>query len=174
MLIKAKRYKYQHCTYLFREPIEGLLPKKRSSEQYRQAIAHEHIKNVNNKTISKEFGISPSADERIIHERFHLKIKEAHNSPAPLMIGIDEHTIHKGRKFAATIADLGNRRIYDIIEGKSLAQVEKTFKNDQGRDKVQTVCMDLSSSCRTIVAKYFPNAKTVADRFHVIRMIQYP
>ena len=32
LLIKAKRYKYQHCIYLFREPIEGLLPKKRSSE----------------------------------------------------------------------------------------------------------------------------------------------
>ena len=53
--------------------------------------------------------------ERIIHERFELKIKEAFNYPAPLMIGI----------------------IYDIIEGKSLAQVEKTFKNYQGRDKVQ-------------------------------------
>ncbi len=173
LLIKAKRYKCQHCAYLFREPIEGLLPKKRSSEQYRQAIAHEYIKNVNNKTISKEFCISPSTVERIIHERFHLKIKEALNYPAPLMIGIDEHTIHKGRKFATTIADLGNHRIYDIIEGKSLTQVEKTFKNYQGRDKVQMVCMDLSSSYRTIVAKYFPNAKIVADRFHVIRMVQY-
>ena len=172
-LIKAKRYKCQHCTYLFREPIEGLLPKKRSSEQYRKAITHEYIKNVNNKTISKEFGVSPSTVERIIHERFELKIKESLNYPAPLMIGIDEHTIHKGRKFATTIADLGNHRIYDIIEGKSLAQVERTLKTYKNRDKVQMVCMDLSSSYRNIVRKCFPNAKIVADRFHVIRMIQH-
>lgn len=39
------------------------------------------------------------------------------------MMGIDEYTIHKGRKFATTIADLGNHRIYDIIQGRSLTQV---------------------------------------------------
>lgn len=111
--------------------------------------------------------------ERIIHERFQLKIKEALSYPAPLMIGIDEHTIHKGRKFATTIADLGNHRIYNIIEGKSLALVERTLKTYKDRDKVQMVCMDLSSSYRNIVRACFPNAKIVADRFHIIRMIQY-
>lgn len=173
LIIKAKRYKCPHCSHLFREPIEGLLPKKRSSQSSRQAIAHEYIKNVNNKTISKKFKVSQSTVERIIHERFHLKIREALNYPAPLMIGIDEHTIHKGQKFATTIADLANHRIYDIIEGKSLALIERTLKTYKNRDKVQMVCMDLSSSYRNIVRKCFPNAKIVADRFHVIRMIQH-
>lgn len=173
LLIKAKRYKCQHCTYLFREPIEGLLPKKRSSEQYRQAIAHEYIKSVNNKTIALEFNLSQSTVERIIHERVELKIKEALSYPAPLIIGIDEHSIHKGRKFATTIADLANHRVYDIIEGKSLASLESRLKSYQDRDKVNMVCMDLSHSYRSIVRRCFPNAKIVADRFHVIKMIQY-
>ncbi len=173
LVIKAKRYKCPHCSYLFREPIEGLLPKRQSSQAYRKAIAHEHIKNVNNKTISQEFRVSPSTVERSIHERFQSKIKEALNYPAPLMIGIDEHTIHQGRRFATTIADLGNHRIYDIIEGKSRQPVERTLKRYKDRDKVPMVCMDLSSSYRSIVRQYFPNAKIVADRFHVIRMIQH-
>lgn len=33
------------------------------------------------------------------------------------------------------------------------------------------VCIDLSSSYRTLVKRYFPNAKIVADRFHVIRLL---
>ncbi len=33
--------------------------------------------------------------------------------------------------------------------------------------------MDLSSTYRSIVKKYFPNAMIVADRFHVIRLIQH-
>lgn len=173
LLIKAKRYQCQHCSFLFPEPIEGLLPKKRSSETFRQAIAHEYLKNVNNKTMAREFGLSQSTVERIIHERFLLNIKEALNYPAPLIIGIGEHTIHKGRNFATTIADLGNHRIYDIIEGRYLAQVERTLKSYKNRDKVQTVCMDLSSSYRTIVRKCFPNANIVANRFYVIRMIQH-
>ncbi|OEH45090.1 hypothetical protein lpari_03934 [Legionella parisiensis] len=33
--------------------------------------------------------------------------------------------------------------------------------------------MDLSSTYRSLVKKYFPNAMIVADRFHVIRLIQH-
>jgi len=33
--------------------------------------------------------------------------------------------------------------------------------------------MDLSSTYRSTVKKYFPNAKIVADRFHVIRLMQH-
>lgn len=172
LIIKAKRYKCPHCSHLFREPIEGLLPKKEVANHLDKPSPMNNIKNVNNKTIAREFGLSPSTVERIIHERFQLKIKEALSYPAPLMIGIDEHTIHKGRKFATTIADLGKHRIYDIIEGKSLALVERTLKTYKDRDKVQMVCMNLSSSYRNIVRTCFPNAKIVADRFHVIRMIQ--
>ncbi len=35
------------------------------------------------------------------------------------------------------------------------------------------VCMDLSSSYKNIVERCFPNAKIVADRFRVIRMINH-
>jgi transposase len=33
------------------------------------------------------------------------------------------------------------------------------------------VCIDLSSSYRSLIKRYFPNAKIVADRFHVIRLL---
>ncbi len=35
------------------------------------------------------------------------------------------------------------------------------------------VCMDLASVYRAIVRKHFPNARIVADRFHVIRLINH-
>jgi transposase len=36
---------------------------------------------------------------------------------------------------------------------------------------VKVVVMDLSETYRSIVKKYFPNAMIVADRFHVIRLL---
>ena len=45
--------------------------------------------------------------------------------------------------------------------------------NCPGRQKVKVVCMDLNGSYRNIVQRCFPNAKVVADRFHVIRMINH-
>ena len=35
------------------------------------------------------------------------------------------------------------------------------------------VCMDLSNTYRSLIKKHFPNAKIVADRFHVIRLLQH-
>ena len=84
-----------------------------------------------------------------------------------------QHTIHKGYKFATTIADLTHHRVYDVIEGKSRNLVESKLMSYKGRDKVKVVCMDLSSSYRSIVRRCFPKAKIVADRFHVIRLVLY-
>ena len=39
--------------------------------------------------------------------------------------------------------------------------------------KVRVVCLDLSSTYRAIAKRYFPNALIVADRFHVIRLINH-
>ena len=125
------------------------------------------------KVASIDGRISQSTVERVIHERFELKVKEQLSYECPAIIGIDEHTIHKGYKFATTIADLTHHRVYDVIEGKSRNLVESKLMSYKGRDKVKVVCMDLSSSYRSIVRRCFPKAKIVADRFHVIRLVLY-
>ena len=89
----------------------------------------------------------------------------------PEIIGIDEHTIHKGYKFATTIADLSHHRVYDVIKGKRHSDIESTLMSYKGRENVKVVCMDLSSGYRSIVRRCFPRAKIVADRFHVIRLV---
>jgi transposase len=38
---------------------------------------------------------------------------------------------------------------------------------------VRVVCIDLSSSYRSLIRKYFPNALIVADRFHAIRLVNH-
>ncbi|MGA9106414.1 MAG: transposase, partial [Bryobacteraceae bacterium] len=43
----------------------------------------------------------------------------------------------------------------------------------EGKEHVLLVCMDLSSPYRALVRRFFPNARIVADRFHVIRIINH-
>ena len=49
--------------------------------------------------------------------------------------------------------------------------MEGYFKALEGKERVKVVCIDLSSSYRALVKRYFPKAKIVADRFHVIRLM---
>ena len=38
---------------------------------------------------------------------------------------------------------------------------------------MRIVCIDLSSPYRSLIRRYFPKARIVADRFHVVRLIQH-
>jgi transposase len=57
--------------------------------------------------------------------------------------------------------------------GRSEAALESYLVNLQGKLGVRIVCMDLAVVYRSIVRKHFPQALIVADRFHVIRLINH-
>ena len=110
---------------------------------------------------------------RIYAEFSYLKAQERKNQTCPRVLGIDEHTLHRGQRFVTTFCNLKNRRVFDVVEGKSQADLLAFLRTLKGREKVKVVCIDLSSSYRQVIQKWFPNAKIVADRFHVIRIIQH-
>jgi len=89
----------------------------------------------------------------------------------PLVLGIDEHFFTRRKGFATTLCDLKNHKIYDVVLGRSELSLETYFQGLQGKEQVKVVCMDLATHYRSLVRKHFPKAKIVADRFHVIRLI---
>jgi transposase len=63
--------------------------------------------------------------------------------------------------------------VFDVVLGRSEPSLRQYLSRLPGREQVQLVVMDLSETYRSIVQKYFPNAKIVADRFHVIRLVNH-
>jgi transposase len=51
--------------------------------------------------------------------------------------------------------------------------LEAYFQRLEGKAEVRVVCMDLAANYRALVRLHFPNARIVADRFHVIRLINH-
>ena len=51
--------------------------------------------------------------------------------------------------------------------------LEAYFHRLEGKAEVKVVCMDLATNYRSLVRTHFPNARIVADRFHVIRIINH-
>ncbi len=110
---------------------------------------------------------------RIYAEFTGRKARERESLQCPRILGIDEHRVHRGLPFATTFCDLKNRRIFDIVPGRSESELAAFLSRLQGREKVKVVCIDLSSTYRALVRKWFPNARIVADRFHVVRVLQH-
>ena len=115
--------------------------------------------------------IGAATVSRIYGQFTQRKAAERLSLQCPSVLGIDEHSLHKGLRFATTFADLKNHRIFDIVPGRSEADLRPYLERLQGREKVRVVCIDLSSPYRRLIASHFPNAKIVVDRFHVIRLI---
>jgi len=111
--------------------------------------------------------------ERWYHDLLRKKVAESMHDPCPTELGIDEHFFTRRRGYATTLCDLKNHKVYDVVLGRSEASLEGYFNRLTGKDRVRTVCMDLSVTYRAIVKRHFPNATIVADRFHVIRLISH-
>lgn len=100
-------------------------------------------------------------------------MSELSGAPCPVELGMDEHFFTRRRGYATTLCDLKHGRVYDVALGRSERSLERFLSGLVGRERVRLVCIDLSATYRSIVRRYFPNAKIVADRFHVIRLVNH-
>jgi transposase len=102
-----------------------------------------------------------------------MKNKEYKNAECPKIMGIDEHYFTKKKGFATTIVDLKRHKVFEVALGRSEQALRPFCRDLIGRDRVRVLPMDLSETYRAIGRKYFPNALIVADRFHVIRLVNH-
>lgn len=151
----------------------GILPGRHSSEPFRQAIFQLHHDGICASTLAKRQALGQATVARIYQQFTRGKAAERLSLDCPRYLGIDEHTLHKSQRFCTTFCDLKNRCIFDIRPGRSEADLAIFLSKLKGRERVKIVCIDLSSSYRSLIRRYFPKARIIADRFHVVRLIQH-
>ena len=169
--LEGRKYLCRDCERYFNQRFPGILPYYRSTEAYRRYVFRNHMDGVCSKTLAERERIGSATVERWYHSLLEKRVSERRNSPCPEALGIDEHFFTRRKGYVTTFCDLKRHKVYDIALGRSERSLESFLSSLSGRDRVKMVCIDLSKTYRTIVKKYFPNATIVADRFHVIRLI---
>ncbi|WP_275259662.1 transposase [Seongchinamella unica] len=76
-----------------------------------------------------------------------------------------------GARPVASIVDIKNHKEFDVKLGRSEPSLRPSLKGLRGKDNVQVAVMDLSETYRSIAREYFPGATMVADRFHMVTLI---
>lgn len=159
----------RRCGRYFMLPIPGVLPKRQATERYRQEVFELHHGGLTQKHLSRTHRIGTATVERWYQSFVAYRVKELEGRCCPIVLGIDEHFFTRKDGFATTLVDLRNHKVFDVVLGRTEASLGAYLERLPGRERVAVVVMDLSETYRRIVQKYFPNAKIVADRFHVIR-----
>jgi hypothetical protein len=171
--LESCKFRCKDCGRTFWQRFLGILPRKRATEPFRRSVFVQHCDGVNRSRLGRREAIGSATVERWFQDYLARELAERRGAACPRILGIDEHFFSKKEGYATTFCDLRAHKIFDVVWGRSEAALDDYLAQLPGKDRVRIVCMDLSSVYRAIVRKHFPKAKTVADRFHVIRLVNH-
>jgi transposase len=169
--LEAHKWQCLECRRYFRQRFPGILACQRSSEAFQKMVYRHHLDGTNRSRLGKREGIGAATVERYFRRGLERQFGQRHPTNCPQVLGIDEHFFTRRKGFATTLCDLKNHKIYDVVLGRSELSLQAYFERLPGKLQVKVVCMDLATHYRSLVRRYFPNAIIVADRFHVIRLV---
>lgn len=166
--ISKRRYICKNCNSTFSENN----PYIKRYCHFPQRFYFEAIKETLNlqsfSAIARRFGTSVTS---IIRWFDNINYPKAE---LPSCIAIDEFKGNAGgEKFQCNLSDPVKHKIIDILPNRDSEDLCKYFLDYpyEKRAKVKKVVMDLSTLFRSVAKKIFPEAKIIADKFHVIRIV---
>lgn len=172
--ILKRRFRCPACKKVFTEPISGIQKGYKTTHRYRRGLrwACENFSDLNR--VQRAFRCSAGLVYKVYYEQLERKLRERRNNPWPSTIGIDEHSFRRGsygREFATIFVDYPNKKIFEIGLGKTAAGLALDFGYVPGREHVRNVVLDMSDPFKKFAKEFFPQARLIADHFHVIRLL---
>lgn len=126
------------------------------------------------KKVRKAYRCSSGFIYKTLYEQVELSLRAKLNYDWPTTIGIDEHffTRRQGRaEFATVFTDFNNKRLREVAYGKVKGELIHQIQEIGGRENVKNAIIDMSDGYRSLIRDHFPNARIIADKFHVLRLL---
>ena len=173
--ILKRRFWCKICRKPFTEPIAGIIKGRRTTQRFRSAVMKACSQYTDLKLVRKEFRVSYDFIYTAYYELLELKQRMKSDAPWPSAIGIDEHSYGKNTQkrtqFVSVIVNHNKGKIFETVLGKTQVELELATGHILGKENVQWVTMDMCDPYRNWVHAQFPNAKIVADKFHILRLL---
>lgn len=171
--LETRKWLCGTCQRFFWQCMPGIQPRFRATEPFRRSVCQKHFDGISRSRLARRERLSGATVERWFLWFLRLLAGERISRECPRVLGIDEHFFTRRRGYATTFCDLKNHKVYDVVLGRSESALEIYLNALEGKHLVEVVCMDLAPAYRALVRKHFPQARIVADRFHVIRMVNH-
>lgn len=181
LVIKKRRFqcKNKACGKVFTEPVAGIMKGFRTTQRFRAYIRHLASKYMSLKEVKAHVKCSTSTIYNAFYSQLDLDVRKM-QYPWPKTLGIDEHSFNRNvgkhdnrrREFVSVFIDYTNKRMREVVLGKSIGDLlNSSIAQIPGRENVQNVVTDLSPTFRSFVEDFFPNARIIADKFHVVKLM---
>jgi transposase len=172
--VRKRRFACRPCGRPFTEPVPGIRKGYRTTERYQRSVlwACENFSDLTR--VRRAYRCSSGYLYRALYTQLELD-RRKRLYPWPAVVGLDEHFFRRGRggfrQFVSMVVDYKNRRLFELVEGRTVGEMEAALAHIEGRENVRQVVLDMCDPYRTFAQRFFPNAQLVADKFHVLRLL---
>jgi len=185
LVVTVRRYRCTGCGHVWRQdtPKAAEARSKLSRRALRWALEGIVRQHLSVARVAEGLGVSwNTANSAVLAEGHRVLIDDPGRFEGVQVLGVDEHVwrhTRRGEKYVTVIIDLtpiragaGPARLLDMVEGRS-KQAFKAWlsqRPQQWRDGVEVVAMDGFTGFKTATTEELPDATTVMDPFHVVRL----
>ena len=174
--ITKRRFRCPHCKSVFTESVDGIKPRFRTTERYRNKVLQDFKNFDNSKNVAKVNLCSTTLVTDMTNERLELELRKTRNTPWGKTVLIDEHGFSRNQKksrkeFVTCFVDNSRKILREMAYGRDYLSLKESISHIPGRENVQDVVIDMTAGYKTFIQDFFPNAKITVDKFHVLRLI---
>lgn len=138
-----------------------------------EALHLAFCKDMAAKTVADHFGLGDDRVRRTVSHYVNAAI-ELEDYGEVTSVGIDETSAAKGHTYVTLATDFDRGRVIHASAGRDRAAVGRfaTHLRSHGGDPlaVRKACIDMSPAFISGVAEYFPNARVIFDKFHIMKL----
>lgn len=167
-----RRFECQPCGQPFTERLPSIDPKRRQTRRFEQYIYRACLRS-DCKSIAQENWLHPTTVKGIFKRWAKRTVRT--KGPTPVrVLGIDEIALKKRHKqYALVLSDLQRHCVIAVLPERSKEQLEAWFDqlSPAERQSIQVVSIDMWQPYRQAVQAKLPQAKLVADRFHMMKQL---
>jgi len=185
LVVTIRRYRCADCGHVWRQDTtRAAEPRAKLSRRgLRWALEAIVVQHLTVARVAEGLGVAwDTANDAVLAEGRRVLIDDEHRFDGVKVLGVDEHVwrhTRRGDKYVTVIIDLtpirdgtGPARLLDMVEGRS-KQAFKTWlanRPQAWRDRVEVVAMDGFTGFKSATTEELPDAVTVMDPFHVVRL----
>jgi transposase len=173
--VHKHRYFCRTCRKPFTETTSLSWPKRRTTYRLRKHVAKLCHDMTDLGRVRKRTRMSNGFIYKVYYDQIEIRLRERRDTLKwPSTLGIDEHFFSRSRGFTEYVTvftDLRKRKLFEVARGKDTRTLIEQIESIPGREQVREVVIDMSGTYRALIKKLFPQAKIIADKFHVLRLL---
>ena len=171
LIMKTFKFQCYECGRYFNQRFPGINRYQRVTESFKEQVGLRHHHGTSKRVTAKDLGLGEASVERYYHRYLELQDNKTKNASCPKILGIDEKHFTKKLGYMTTFANLKTHKVFDVTLGRSERSLKSYILSIPDRNNCRVILMDLCEPFRNIAHEYFKNAIVVADRFHVVKLI---